>query len=101
VFDNVAFAVVDDLPVQALLGKPTLTQIRAQLDLGADKATLRHGNKIISVQAVALPIREQDSQRPQAQSYWNWINKRFSTAPRRLQTLIQDVFERADDKMLE
>ena len=101
VFENVSFAVIDELPVQALLGKPTLTQMRAQMDLGANKATLRNGHKTISVQAVALPIREMDSQRPQAQSYWNWINKRFAAAPKRLQTLIQDVLERADDKMLE
>jgi hypothetical protein len=66
---NVSFVVVDTLPVDALLGKPTLAQMRAHLDLGGDTATLQHGGRQISVQAIALPTRGPESSRPQAQSY--------------------------------
>ncbi len=99
--DDVSFVVVDTLPVDALLGKPTLANMQARLDLGSDTATLQHSAKQISVQAIALPTRSPDSSRPQAQSYWNWVNRRLAAAPKRFQTLVQDIFERADDKMLE
>ncbi len=52
------------------------------------------------MRAIALPLSVLSS-RPQAQSYWNWLNKRMATAPKRLQTLMQDVVERADNEMLE
>ncbi len=41
------------------------------------------------------------SNRPQAQSYWGWLGKRLAKAPQRLQVLTQDVFERANDAILE
>jgi hypothetical protein len=60
--------------------------------LGAQKAT---------VHAIALPAELSPSSRPQAQSYWMWLNKRLANAPKRLQMLFQDVMERADNLMLE
>lgn len=98
---EVVFAVVTELPVQALLGKPTLAQLRARIDMANDTAAVSHGRQTTLVHAVAAPVALSDSSRPDAQSYWNWINKRVAAAPKRLQTLFQDVMERADNVMLE
>ncbi len=97
----VTFAVVETLPVPALLGKPTLSVMGASMDLSTDTASLAHMGRTTAVRAVAVPVVRQESGRPQAQSYWNWINKRFAAAPKKMQTLVQDVLERADDEMLE
>ncbi len=95
--EGLPFAVVDSLPVPALLGKPTLTDMRATIDMAADRAHLGEEVQRVSIRAVALPTVQKDSGRPQAQSYWNWINRRLAAAPKKLQTVVQDVLERADD----
>ncbi len=100
-FAAIEFAVVDSLPVPALLGKPTLSEMSATINLAADMASVSDGTRSAILHAVAVPARASDSARPEAQSYWNWLNKRFAAAPKRLQTLIQDTLERADDDMLE
>ncbi len=97
---RVTFAVVSDLPVAALLGKPTLSQLRVVMHMADDTARLQHGQQQAVVRAVAIPVAV-SSHRPQAQAYWTWLNKRMAAAPKRLQTLFQDVMERADDGMLE
>ena len=99
-FDDVVFAVVEELPVAALLGKPTLAQMKAMLDIAGDSAIVVHNGAKIELQVVALPVGT-DSKRPESQSYWNWLNKRFAAAPRRLQTVFQDVVERTEDETLE
>jgi hypothetical protein len=99
-FAEVVFAVVDSLPVPGLLGKPTLTEMGARMDLAMDTAEIRAGERRAKVRAIALPA-DVLSSRPQAQSYWNWLNKRMAAAPKRLQVLFQDVMERADNGMLE
>jgi hypothetical protein len=98
-FSDVAFAVVDDLPVPALLGKPMLTAMGAVIDLGENVAEVYAGERTAELRAVAIPTVV--SNRPQAQSYWTWLTKRMAKAPQRLQTLTQDIFERVDDKMME
>jgi hypothetical protein len=99
-FERVPFAIVQQLPVPALLGKPTLAKMNAIMDVAAGKAQIAKGDATTTVHAVAVPVRK-DSERPKSHSYWNWINKRFAAADKRLQVLIQDVLERADDGMLE
>ncbi len=99
-FAEVVFAVVDELPVPGLLGKPTLAAMGTRMDLVGNVAEIRAGDRVSIVRAIALPLSVLSS-RPQAQSYWNWLNKRMATAPKRLQTLMQDVVERADNEMLE
>ncbi len=98
-FAEVVFAVVDDLPVPALLGKPTLTAMGAVIDLGENVAEVYAGERTAELQVVAIPMVV--SNRPQAQSYWTWLARRMAKAPQRLQSVTQDVFERADNKMLE
>ncbi len=99
-FAEVVFAVVDSLPVPGLLGKPTLTEMGAQLNLAKSVTEICAGERTVQVHAIAVPV-DGVSKRPQAQSYCNWLNKRMAAAPKRLQTLFQDVMERADNVMLE
>ncbi len=101
-FPNVEFAVVEDLPVPALLGKPTLTAMEATLDLANNVAEVGvAGGGRTEVQAVVLAVGAVWSARPQAQAYWSWLNKRLAEAPKRLQTIFQDVVEWADNETLE
>ncbi|MEZ0274114.1 MAG: reverse transcriptase domain-containing protein, partial [Roseimicrobium sp.] len=99
-FEQVSFAVVDELPVQALVGKPTLASMRAVLEVANGVAQLRQGEQTARVRAIAVPARG-DSSNTKAQSYWNWLNRRFAKANTRLQAVFQDVCGRADDAMLE
>ncbi len=97
----VPFTVVDELPVAGLLGKPTLTLLKATLNLAADTATISHQGHTTELRAIALIAPSLDSKRPEAQSFWNWINKRLAAASKRLQIAFQDVMERAEDETLE
>jgi hypothetical protein len=99
-YEKVPFVVVEELPVQALLGKPTLATMKAVLEVAAGQAKLVQGGRVAAVRAIALPVRK-DSGNPKAQSYWNWLNRRFAVANTRLQAVFQDVCHRADDAMLE
>ena len=75
-FADVCFAVVEDLSVRGLLGKPTLSDMKAVIDMGSGVATVRLGEETATVPAIALPV-ELHSNRPEAQAYWSWINKRL------------------------
>ena len=83
----------------ALMGKPSMEQMGTVLDLARDEARIIKGKKAATVRAVAVPVQK-DSQRPRAQSYWNWLAKRMAKAPKSVQIKFQDVMERADDQML-
>jgi hypothetical protein len=98
-FADVEFAVVDDLPVPALLGKPTLAAMHAKLDLFKQCGRVWRGGRW--THGSARNHAGGGGNRPKAQSYWNWISKRMAAAPQRLQTVFQDVVERADDSTLE
>ena len=98
-FPRMRFGVVDSLPVPALMGKPSMEQMGTVLDLARDEARIIKGKKAATVRAVAVPVQK-DSQRPRAQSYWNWLAKRMAKAPKSVQIKFQDVMERADDQML-
>ncbi len=100
-FAEVEFAVVDDLPVAGLLGKPTLTGMGTRMDLAQNTAEVCAGQRSCTVEAIAIPATALGSDRPQAQSYWAWLNKRMADAPKRLQTVFQDVVERANNTQLE
>jgi hypothetical protein len=93
-FAEVEFGIVDDLPVPGLLGKPMLSAVGAYMDFVENVAEVRVRDRSEKVHGIALPV---DSARPQAQAYWTWIIKRIADAPKRLQTLFQDVMERADN----
>ena len=98
-FQRLRFGVVNSLPVPALMGKPSMEQMGTVLDLARDEARIIKGKKAATVRAVAVPVQK-DSQRPRAQSYWNWLAKRMAKAPKSVQIKFQDVMERADDQML-
>jgi len=53
-FAEVAFAVVDDLPVPGLLGKPTLTEMGTVMDLTVNMAEICAGAHKTKVRAIAL-----------------------------------------------
>ena len=100
-YPGIEFCVVPDLPVPAVLGKPTLgSYLHASLDLARDRAIIRQGSDWCIIPTIALPVAPA-SNRPDAQSYWSWLGARMAKAPKRLQTVFQDVMERADDAMLE
>jgi hypothetical protein len=100
VFPRVCFAVVDKLPVQALVGKPTLASMQAILDVAKGQARLVRSGKVQIAHAVAVPVQK-DSDNSKAQSYWGWLNRRFAGANKRLQVLVEDTLRRADDVTLE
>ncbi len=49
-FAEVVFAVVDELPVPGLLGKPTLAAMGTRMDLGGNVAEIRAGDRQLCVQ---------------------------------------------------
>ena len=88
---------VEELPVPGLLGKPSLTAMGARLDLVRNVAELCAGSEKAELHAIALTAEAFASKRPQAQSYWAWLSKRMANAPKRLQTVFEDVMARADN----
>jgi hypothetical protein len=100
-FADVEFVVVDNLPVSGLLGKPSLTAMCARLDLVKNTAELSLGVHKAMVHAMRYKLScLRASSRPEAQSYWVWLNKRLADVPKRLQPFVSASLAFFDKKRI-